>query len=294
MNQEKSFLSKLKTYLIFAGPTTFVFATVVIAPLLFGIYLTFTNWDGLSAHMALVGLKNYVKVVNDQSFWDSFIFTAKYVVITFVLINVLSFLLAYVLTSGMKGQNFFRGGFFTSNLIGGIVLGLIWQFVFQNILVSFGTTFHLAIFSDNWLADPTKAFWSLVIASVWQSSGYMMMIYIAGFTNVPKELIEAASVDGATGFRRMRSIILPMIMPSFTVVSFLTLKGGFMVYDVNLALTQGGPYKSTEMVSMHVYQKAFLSQQYGVGQAEAFCLFIIVAVISFAQVYISKKREVEA
>lgn len=294
MNQEKSFFSKLKTYLIFAGPTTFAFFTVMILPFIYGIYLTFTNWDGLSSNIALVGLKNYSKVLSDQGFWDSFVFTAKYVVITFVLINIFSFFLAYILTSGMKGQNFFRAGFFTTNLIGGIVLGLIWQFVFQNILVYVGTTFHLAIFSDNWLADPTKAFWSLVIVSVWQSSGYMMMIYIAGFTNVPKEIIEAASVDGATGFRKMKSIILPMMMPSFTIVSFLTLKGGFMVYDVNLALTQGGPYKTTQMVAMHVYQKAFLSQHYGVGQAEAFCLFVIVAIISFVQVYLTKKREVEA
>lgn len=294
MNQEKSFLSKLKTYLIFAGPSTFVFATVVILPFIFGIYLTFTNWDGLSAHSSLVGFKNYTKVFNDQKFWESFLFTAKYVLITVILVNVVSFLLAYVLTSGMKGQNFFRGGFFTPNLIGGIVLGLIWQFIFSNILVYIGDKYHLAIFSDNWLSDPTKAFWTLVIVAVWQQSGYMMMIYIAGFTNVPKELIEAANVDGASGFRRMISVILPMMMPSFTVVAFLTLKGGFMVYDVNLALTNGGPYKSTQMVSMHVYQKAFLSQQYGVGQAEAFFLFLMVTAVTLIQVYLSKRMEVEA
>lgn len=294
MNNKKNIKSNIITYLIYAGPATFAFLTVVIIPFIYGIYLSFTNWDGISSVHNFVAIGNYVKVFKDKLFWDSFGLTVKYVIITVILVNIVSFLLAYVLTSGIKGQNILRTGFFTPNLISGITLGFIWQFIFTNVLVYLGTSFNIPFFSSSWLSDPTKAFWSMVIVAVWQNSGYMMIIYIAGFMNVPKDLIEAASIDGASGFRKLKSVILPMMVPSFAICIFLTLKNGFMVYDVNLSLTNGGPYNTTQMISMHVYNKAFLSQQYGIGQSEAFCLFVMVALVSIAQVYITKKMEVEA
>ncbi|MDK2903044.1 MAG: maltose transport system permease protein [Clostridiales bacterium] len=294
MNIEKNFLSKLKTYLIFAGPMTIAFFTVVILPFIYGIYLTFTDWNGISATRAFIGLDNYLQVFNDKVFWSSFLLTLRYVLFSVILVNVIAFFLAYLLTSGIKGQNFFRTGFFTPNLIGGILLGFIWQFIFSNILVYIGELFNLPIFSASWLTDPNKAFWALVIVTVWQYSGYMMVIYIAGFMNIPKELLEAASIDGANSYYRLKNIILPLMVPSFTICVFLTLQRGFMVYDVNLSLTNGGPYKSTELISMHVYNTAFLSQQYGIGQAEAFFLFLIVAVVTLSQVYFSQRMEVES
>lgn len=294
MNQEKSFLDKLKTYLLFAGPTTFVFFTVIILPFIFGIYLTFTNWNGISAAHLFVGFNNYSEVFKDEAFWKAFLLTLKYVLFTVAFTNVIAFLLAYLLTSGIKAQNFFRSGFFTPNLIGGVLLGYIWQFIFSNVLVYLGKNFNIPLFSSSWLSDPNKAFWALIVVGVWQYSGYMMIIYIAGFMNVPKDILEAASIDGANGFVRMKSVILPMMIPSFTVCIFLSLQRTFMVYDVNLALTKGGPYKSTELISMSVYNKAFLSQQYGVGQAQAFFLFLMVAIITILQVYFSKRMEVEA
>jgi raffinose/stachyose/melibiose transport system permease protein len=294
MNNDKSIKNNILTYLIYAGPATFAFLTVMIIPFIYGIYLSLTNWDGVSSVHNFVAIDNYIKVFQDTKFWDSFGSTILYVIFTVILINIVSFLLAYVLTSGVKGQNIFRTGFFTPNLISGITLGFIWQFIFNNVLVYLGNTFNIPVFSSSWLSDPKKAFWTLVIVAVWKSSGYMMIIYVAGFMNVPKDIIEAASIDGATGFVKLKSVILPMMIPSFAICIFLTLKDGFMVYDVNLALTGGGPYKSTEMISMHVYNKAFLSQQYGIGQSEAFCLFLMVALVSVAQVYITKKMEVEA
>ncbi|MBZ4665166.1 sugar ABC transporter permease [Mahella sp.] len=294
MNIEKNFLSKLKTYLIFAGPMTFAFLTVVILPFIYGIYLTFTDWNGISATHAFVGLDNYLQVFNDKVFWSSFLLTLRYVLFSVILVNVIAFFLAYLLTSGIKGQNFFRTGFFTPNLIGGILLGFIWQFIFSNILVYIGELFNLPIFSASWLTDPNKAFWALVIVTVWQYSGYMMVIYIAGFMNIPRELIEAADIDGANSYYRLKNIILPLMVPSFTICIFLTLQRTFMVYDVNLSLTNGGPYKSTELISMHVYNTAFLSQQYGIGQAEAFFLFLIVAIVTLSQVYFSQRMEVES
>jgi raffinose/stachyose/melibiose transport system permease protein len=294
MENEKSFWGKFKTFSLYAGPSTFAFLTVMIIPFIYGIYLTFTSWDGLSDIQKFVGFENYMAVFADTVFWESLKLTGWYVVIAVTITNVIAFLLAYVLTTGMKGQNIYRAGFFTPNLIGGIILGFIWKFVFSNILVYIGTNFDLPFLSSSWLADPKKAFWTLVIVTVWQYSGYMMIIYVAGFMNVPKDILEAASIDGASGFEKMKSIILPMMVPSFTVCLFLSIQKGFMAYDVNLALTGGGPYHSTELISMHVYNKAFLSQQYGTGQAEALILFIIVATITLIQVSITKKMEVEA
>ncbi len=294
LETEKRFVDKLKTYLLFAGPTTLVFVTVIILPFLFGIYLTFTNWDGISKAYTFVSFSNYKQVFQDPAFWTSFLRTVKYVFWTVLIVNGLGFFLAYALTGNtVKGQNLLRTGFFVPNLIGGIILGLVWRFIFSNVLVFIGRTLNVGFLSYSWLANPNKALWTLVIVSVWQYSGYMMIIFIAGLSNIPKELLEAATIDGASGFHRLRTIVLPLMVPAFIVTVFLTIQRGFMVYDVNLALTNGGPFKSTELISMHVYEKAFLAQQYGVGQSQAFFLFVLVAAISLTQVYFTKKLEVE-
>ncbi|MGO4346833.1 carbohydrate ABC transporter permease [Paenibacillus sp. MCAF9] len=294
MITEKGLWNRLRLRLLFTGPTLFAFLAVMIIPFLYGIYLTFTNWDGISTTSSLVGFENYVAVFKDAVFWKSFLLTLKYVFISVALINVVAFLLAYVLTRGLKGQSIFRAGFFIPNLVGGIVLGFVWQFIFSNVLVYLGKEWGIPLFSSSWLADPDKAFWSMIIVTVWQYAGYMMVIYVAGLMNVPKDILEAASIDGASLWTKMRKMILPLMVPSFIVCIFLSLQRCFMVYDLNVSLTKGGPFKSTEMVSMHVYEKAFLSRDYGVGQAEAFVLFLLVATITIAQVYFSKKLEVEA
>lgn len=294
MIAEKGVGNRLRSRLFFTGPTLFAFITVMIVPFLYGIYLTFTNWDGIATTHTLVGFQNYASVFKDADFWKSFGLTLKYVLFTVILTNVIAFLLAYALSKGLKGQSVFRAGFFLPNLVGGIVLGFIWQFIFNNLIVYVGQKAGFAIFSTSWLTDPQKAFWTIVIVTIWQYAGYMMVIYIAGLMGVPNDIMEAASIDGAKTWTKMFKIVLPLMVPSFIVCIFLSLQRGFMVYDVNLALTKGGPFKSTEFVSMHVYEKAFLSRDYGVGQAEALVLFLIVAVITLIQVYFSKKLEVEA
>ncbi|KWX72426.1 carbohydrate ABC transporter permease [Paenibacillus jilunlii] len=291
---EKGFWNRLRLRLLFTGPTLFAFLAVMIVPFIYGIYLTFTSWDGISVAHTLVGFRNYGSVFADAEFWSSFGLTLKYVLFTVVLTNVLAFMLAYALTKSVKGQNVFRAGFFMPNLVGGIVLGFIWQFIFNNVLVYLGQKASIGIFSASWLAEPDKAFWTLVIVTVWQYAGYMMVIYVAGLTGVPADIQEAASIDGANSWQKLIRMTIPMMVPSFIVCLFLSLQRGFMVYDLNLTLTKGGPFGSTQLVSMHVYQKAFLSRDYGVGQAEAFVLFLLVAVITLLQVYFSKKMEVEA
>ena len=290
----KNRVDRVKNFGIFALPAIFVFITVVIIPFIYGFYLTFTDWNGVTDQKNLVGFANYVGLFKDSAFWSSMLLTLKYVFFSVVLVNLVAFMLAYVLSSGIKGQNVYRAGFFTPNLIGGVVLGFIWQFVFSRVLVNVGSATGWGIFSTSWLSDPNKAFWSLVIVTVWQLSGYMMLIYVAGFTGMSEDVLEAASIDGATGFQKLRQIVMPLMVPSVVICLFLTLSRAFMVYDVNLTLTGGEPYGSTRLVAMHVYEKAFTARQYGVGQAEAVFLFLVVATISGIQVYLGKKKEVEA
>lgn len=285
---------KIKNLLCFALPGVAIFLLVVIVPFLYGFYLTFTDWNGVAQTKNLVGFANYAETFRDKEFWTSMLLTLKYVFFSVLLVNGIAFLLAYLLTNGIKGQNFLRTGFFTPNLVGGVVLGFIWQFIFSKVLVNFGKSMGWEIFRKSWLSDPDKAFWTLVIVTVWQLSGYMMIIYIAGFTGLSTDVLEAASIDGATGVAKMRHIILPLMVPSFVICIFLTLSRAFMVYDINLTLTGGEPYGSTVLVAMHVYNKAFTSRNYGVGQAEALFLFILVACISGIQIYAGKKKEVEA
>ena len=285
---------KCRQFLMFAGVTTAVFVAVVIVPFLYGIYLTLTSWDGVSKQKPFVGLANYAATFADGAYWQAMGRTFLYSVIAVVLVNVVAFILAFLVTSGVKGQNFFRAGFFTPNLIGGIVLGYIWQFVFSRAFVSIGESTNWSLFEVSWLSTPGKAFAALVLVSVWQLSGYMILIYVAGFMGLSEDVMEAASIDGASGWRRMINIVMPLMMSSITICLFLTLSRAFMVYDVNLSLTAGGPYSSTEMAAMHVYEKAFTSRQFGAGQAEALILFLVVACISGLQVYFTKKQEVEA
>lgn len=254
-----------KDFCMFALPGLFCFLAVVIVPFLYGVYLTMTDWNGVSQVKNFVGFKNFAGVVRDAQFWSSLVLTFKYVIFVVIIVNVMAFGIAYLLTRGLKGQNFFRAGFFTPNLIGGIVLGYIWQFVFSRVFVSIGDSTGWGVFEASWLSDPTKAFIALVMVSVWQLSGYMILIYVAGFMGLSEDVMEAASIDGASGWVKMKNIILPLMMSSVTICLFLTLSRAFMVYDVNLSLTAGAPYGTTEMAAMHVYEKAFTSRQFGVG-----------------------------
>ena len=286
--------NKGKDFGIFALPGMFCFFAVVIIPFIYGVYLTFTDWDGVAEVKNFIGLANFRKVIEDHEFWTSMLLTFKYVILVVLLVNIIAFAIAYLLTRGFKGQNFFRAGFFTPNLIGGIVLGYIWQFVFSRVFVNIGESTGWSLFEASWLSDPNKAFAAMVLVSVWQLSGYMILIYVAGFMGLSEDVMEAASIDGASGWLKMRKIVLPLMMSSITICLFLTLSRAFMVYNVNLSLTAGGPYGTTEMAAMHVYEKAFTSRQFGAGQAEALILFIVVACISGLQVYLTKKQEVEA
>lgn len=281
-------------FLAFAGPAVFAFLAVVIIPFLYGFYLTFTSWDGFSKSKPFVGLANYADMVKDTSFWQSLGLTLIYVLVSVLLVNVVGFLLALLVTGKLRGKNFFRAGFFVPNLIGGIVLGYIWQFIFKTIFVYIGKNAGISFLVKSWLSTPVTAFIALVVVTVWQLSGYMMLIYIAGLTSVSTDLREAAKIDGCTENQVTRRIVIPLMRSSFTICLFLTITRCFMVYDLNLALTEGGPFGSTVMAAMYVYNKAFVTKSYGLGQTEAVILFLFTAIIAVSQAMINKRKEVEA
>ncbi|BCG58578.1 carbohydrate ABC transporter permease [Paenibacillus sp. URB8-2] len=294
MITEKSRLKSLGNQLFFTGPTIIFFALAVLIPFAYGLYLTLTDMTSPINPIKFSGFGNYKTAFMDTAFWESMWLTVEFVVATVLIINILGFILAFLVTSGVRMQNFFRTSLFTPNLIGGLILGYIWQFIFVQTLPSIGDKLGIEWLRLGWLGDEHLAFWSIVIVTIWQSAGYMMIIFVAGLINVPKDVMEASTIDGANAWQRLRNVTLPLMVPSFVVTVFLTLKNAFMVYDVNYSLTAGGPYGSTTMVSMHVVQKAFTENIYGVGQAEAIMLFVIVAVITGLQVYFSKKMEVAA
>ena len=285
---------KCQQYAMFAGLSTIAFAAVVIIPFIYGIYLTLTSWDGVSVKKPFVGLANYAATFADGDFWQALIRTLIYTVIAVILVNVVAFFLAYLVTSGVKGQNFFRAGFFTPNLIGGIVLGYVWKFVFNRAFVALGTSLSIGALSTSWLATTNGAMLCLIIVSVWQYAGYMMLIYVAGFMSVSKDLVEAAEVDGCNKAQATMNVTIPLMVSSFVQCLFLTLTRCFMVYDVNLSLTNGEPFGSSIMAAMHVYNQAFTYKNYGTGQAEALVLFLVCAIVGVTQVYVGKKAEVAA
>ena len=287
-------MKKARKFILFAGPALFFFLFIIGASFVSGVQLSFTDWNGLAASYRFIGLETFIGAFRDMEFIISLGKTFTYVFFVVILTNIIAFGLAFGLTRGLRMQGVYRVGFFTPNLIGGVVLGLIWRFVFSTALPGIGEFFHIGFLEHNLLSKPNTAFASLILVSVWQMAGYLMLIYMAGIVGLPKDVLEAGKLDGATGFDELKSIILPLIMPSITICGFMSIKNAFMTYDINMSLTNGGPYASTKLVAMQVYERAFTSQQYGVGQAEALILFVIVATITLIQVSISKSKEVQA
>ena len=269
-----------------------IFIVVLVVPFLNGFYYTFTDWDGFEA-TKFVGISNYTKSFQDPTFWSTLRFTSLFVVVSLIAVNVVAFGLALIVTSKLRSRNILRTFFFVPNLIGGVILGVIWQFIFNSALVSLANKYDWELFKESWLQDTNKAFWALIIVTVWQSSGYMMIVYITGLVSIETEVLEASQIDGASPMRTLLAIKVPLMAQAFTIALFLTLRAGFMAYDVNVALTGGGPFRTTELISMHIFQDAFLNGNFGTGQSKAVIMFLMVAIAALVQVSISKRYEVQ-
>ena len=284
---------KVKQYLMFGGLGTALFLCVVIVPFVYGLYLTFTSWDGVSKVKPFVGFNNFVAAFQDTTYWQAMGRTVIYSVFAVVLINIVAFALAYLVTSGVKGQNFFRAGFFVPNLIGGILLGYVLKFVFNRAFVAIGNAISGGT-TASLLSTPNGAMFCLILVSVWQYAGYMMLIYVAGFMSVSKDVQEASLIDGCTPGQAMKNVTIPLMRSSFVQCIFLSITRCFVVYDVNLSLTKGEPFGSSVLAAMHVYNQAFTYKNYGLGQAEAVILFLVCAIVGVTQVMVGKRGEVEA
>ena len=256
-----------------------------------GVYLSFCKFKTIT-NAQFVGLENYIKIFADKDFVNAFGFTLKFSVVSIITINVFAFILALALTRKIKGTNLFRTVFFMPNLIGGIILGYIWQQMINAVLLKYETTL---------VANPTYGFWGLVILMNWQMIGYMMIIYIAGLQAIPEDMLEAAKIDGASSWKTLWNITIPNLMPSITICTFLSLTNGFKLYDQNLALTGGSPFKTladgnviktTEMLALNIVNSN-TSNSKGPGQAKAVVFFILVAIISIAQLVSTRKKEVD-
>ena len=273
----------LKRYFpIFVLPTLIAFSFAFIIPFVMGVYLSFCKFKTIT-NAQFVGLENYIKIFADKDFVNAFGFTLKFSVVSIITINVFAFILALALTRKIKGTNLFRTVFFMPNLIGGIILGYIWQQMINAVLLKYETTL---------VANPTYGFWGLVILMNWQMIGYMMIIYVAGLQNVPTDLIEAAQIDGATSLQTLFKVKIPMVMPSITICLFLTVSNSFKLFDQNLALTAGAPSKKTAMLALDIYNTFYGRNGYeGVGQAKAVLFFIVVAALG--QLVLTRRKEVE-
>ncbi len=286
---------------LFLFPLLFAFAVTVIIPLVLGIGYSFTDWDGIRIRN-VIGLDNYIRMFKQPGFLWSVLITTLFAVFNIILVNLVAFLLALLCTSKLKGLGFFRAAYFLPNLIGGIVLGYIWQFIFSNVVTKITTAMtHEQTYSM--LSETGTAFIGIVVVYIWQYAGYIMLIYITGLNTIPGDVLEASAIDGANGIQTLFSIKIPMIAPTITICTFLTLTSACKQFDVNLALTNGtgsvqnffGNYltNGTQMLALNIYNTAVINDEYALGQAKAVFFFIVLAVVSILQVRISNKREVE-
>ena len=277
-----------KWFPVFVLPTLAAFCVGFIWPFVQGIYLSFCQFITVD-NAKWVGVSNYIKALTDKTFGDSFVFTVGFAVVSTLLINGIAFAIALALTKEMKGTNIFRTVFFMPNLIGGIVLGYIWQILINCVLSNLAQPL-LAL-------NSTAGFWGIIILMCWQQIGYMMIIYVAGLQNVPPDLLEAAAIDGANAIQTLIKVKLPMLMSSFTICLFLTITNSFKLFDQNLALTAGEPAHSTEMLALNIYNTFYSragAQWKGIGQAKAVVFFILVVTISLSQLYATRSKEVQA
>ncbi|MDQ0049350.1 raffinose/stachyose/melibiose transport system permease protein [Paenibacillus polymyxa] len=282
--------------LAFTAPALIFYTIFLLIPTISGMYYSFTDWNGLNPNYSFIGLGNFVESLKeDPDFLNSLWFTLKYVFVMIVLQNVLALALAVLIESRTRTKGFFRTIFFMPNMISTIISAFMWTFVFSSVLPQIAEKTAIAFLGQSWLGDPKVSFFAIIIVSLWNGVGYMMIIYLAALQGVPQSLKEAAIIDGANAFQTLRSVTMPMITHAITICFFLTLNGAFKVYEVVYGLTGGGPGRSTQVITMNIYEEAFSNNfRYGYASAKSVILFAIVLIFTLIQLRVMKKREVEA
>ncbi|MGI6694733.1 MAG: carbohydrate ABC transporter permease [Christensenellales bacterium] len=287
---------------LFIFPCAFAFIMVIIVPFSLGIYYAMTDWNGVNPIVNWVGLSNFQGMFSEPQFIYSFLITLMYTAINVVFVNIVGFGLALLVTGKLRLRNIYRAGFFVPNLIGGIVLGYIWQFIFNNVQVDMGNALGIVFLQKSLISRPDTVIWAMSMVNTWQYAGYIMMIYVASIQSIPSSVMEAASVDGANFFQRVRRILIPMMASAFTITLFLTLTNSFKQFDLNFTLTNGGPamrfmskaIRSSQLLAMDIYRTANQQNLMAQAQAKAVVFFIILVIFSLTQVYLNKRKELEA
>jgi raffinose/stachyose/melibiose transport system permease protein len=288
------------TKVLFVLPCVFAFTMVILVPFFFGLYYSMTDWNGVSESIRFVGFEHFRKALTQPAFLYSFLITMAYTAINLVLVNVVGFALALVVTGNLRLRNLYRAGFFTPYLIGGIVLGYIWQFLFNSAAPALGKLLAIESMQVSLLSRASSVIWAMSFVNTWQYAGYIMLIFIAAIQSIPASLLEAAKIDGAGYFRRVTKILIPMTANAFTISLFLTLTTSFKQYDMNFTLTRGGPatrflgqpVKASQLLAMNIFDTAQANYM-AEAQAKAVILFVALVVVSLIQVSVNKRKEVE-
>lgn len=291
-SRQKRKAREVADYVIFMGPALALFVILCLVPFFQQIWYSFTNWDGIKSSYSFVGVSNYIKAFGEAKYWTSMWFTLKFTFFVTIFSNAIGFFWAYWLSKAVPFRNFMRAGFYLPKIVGGVILGFVWRFIFQNFFPVLSQLTGIAWLGQTWFSTGSSSFWALVIVMTWSSAGYMMIIYLAGLTSISNDYIEAAAVDGARSHHILFKVVIPLIMPSITQCLFLSIVNCLRMYDLNISLTNGNPFRMSEAVTMNVYQTAFSSNKLGYGSAKALILVAIIALISIAQVAITSRKEV--
>jgi raffinose/stachyose/melibiose transport system permease protein len=286
---------KSKQYLlesaIFLLPTILVLVVVIAAPFIISLYLSLTSWNGVSSVLSFVGGRNFAEIFSKAKFFNSFWFTLRITAVIVALVNAAGIALAEALSSKPRGGNFFRAGYYLPNTLGGIVVGFIWQFIFVQGFRAIGKLSGLGLFRLQWLGTENTAFWALVIVTLWQSTGFVMLVMLAALSGIPRDLIEAGRIDGAGYWSALFKIKLPYCLPYISTCLFWTISLTFKMFDLNMSLTKGGPFGSTTSMSQLIYQDAFFNNRYGFATAEGLVFFLILFIITSVQMVITDRKE---
>ncbi|MBZ9685773.1 sugar ABC transporter permease [Clostridium estertheticum] len=295
--KSKNFLSKKNISLLaFVAPALILYIIFLVIPLISGFWYSLTNWNGLARSYNFVGISNFVEAFKeDKDFIASIIFTFKFAVIIVIFQNIFALGLALMIDSKKKSTGFFRTILFMPNMISMVIASFVWVFIFSKVFTQIAAVTPFKFLDQSWFGDAKLAFFAIVVVTLWAGVGYMMLIYLAALQGVPQELKEAAVIDGANVVQIFFKVILPMIMHSITICTFLTLAGAFKAFDIVFALTAGGPVRATEVMGLNIYQEAFMgNMRFGYASAKSIILFLIILIVTLVQLGVLKKREVEA
>jgi len=284
---------QISDYILFMGPSITIFTILFLIPLMGEILYSFTDWNGVAAKFNFVGLYNYIRTFRDKTYWKAMWFTVKFSFFVVVISNLLAFGWALILSRELPLRNFWRALIYVPRIVGGVILGFLWRFIFQNVLVQFGEWSGISWFSQKWFTTPESSFWALVIVMTWTLSGYLMLIYGAGFATISMEYMEAARIDGASRIQVLFRITIPMLTATITRCLFIAINWAMLLYDTNISLTNGNPFRSSEGVTMNIYATAFKSDQMAFGAAKSVIFILIVGAVSFGQFYLTSRKEVE-